>query len=77
MINGQSLNLKEGVHRKALIIPDALTLSDMLALKPQGKIFAIILNEYAMVMGVITLNDVMTTLMGDLVYRSRRANRQS
>ena len=31
VINGQSLNLKEGVHiRKALIIPDTLTLSDML-----------------------------------------------
>lgn len=29
--------------------------------------FAIILNEYAMVMGVITINDVMITLMGDLV----------
>ncbi|SUC18104.1 transporter [Proteus mirabilis] len=65
VINGQSLNLKEGVHiRKALIIPDTLTLSDMLeSFKTSGEDFAIILNEYAMVMGVITLNDVMTTLM--------------
>ncbi|HGN2305973.1 TPA: hemolysin family protein [Proteus mirabilis] len=69
VINGQSLNLKEGVHiRKALIIPDTLTLSDMLeSFKTSGEDFAIILNEYAMVMGVITLNDVMTTLMGDLI----------
>ncbi|MER1720970.1 hypothetical protein KC966_18080, partial [Proteus terrae] len=35
--------------------------------KTSGEDFAIILNEYAMVMGVITLNDVMTTLMGDLI----------
>lgn len=69
VINGQSLNLNEGVHiRKALIIPDTLTLSDMLeSFKTSGEDFAIILNEYAMVMGVITLNDVMTTLMGDLI----------
>ncbi len=69
VINGQSLNLKEGVHiRKALIIPDTLTLSDMLeSFKTSGEDFAIILNEYAMVMGIITLNDVMTTLMGDLI----------
>ncbi len=26
-----------------------------------------IMNEYALVVGIITLNDVMTTLMGDLV----------
>ena len=60
---------EEGVHiRKALIIPDTLTLSDMLeSFKTSGEDFAIILNEYAMVMGVITLNDVMTTLMGDLI----------
>lgn len=25
------------------------------------------MNEYALVVGIITLNDVMTTLMGDLV----------
>lgn len=28
---------------------------------------AVIMNEYALVVGIITLNDVMTTLMGDLV----------
>ncbi|MFP1482719.1 transporter associated domain-containing protein [Escherichia coli] len=31
------------------------------------KTFAVIMNEYALVVGIITLNDVMTTLMGDLV----------
>ncbi|WP_340616032.1 hemolysin family protein [Xenorhabdus entomophaga] len=69
VLSGQSLNLKEGVQiRSALMIPDTLSLSDTLeSFKAAGEDFAIILNEYALVMGVITLNDVMTTLMGDLV----------
>ncbi|MGE8395970.1 MAG: transporter associated domain-containing protein, partial [Comamonas sp.] len=29
--------------------------------------FAVILNEYSLVVGVVTLNDVMSTVMGDLV----------
>ena len=29
--------------------------------------FAVVLNEYALVVGVVTLNDVMNTVMGDLV----------
>ncbi|SFN34682.1 hemolysin family protein [Xenorhabdus japonica] len=69
VLSGQSLNLKDGVQiRNALMIPDTLSLSDTLeSFKTAGEDFAIILNEYALVMGVITLNDVMTTLMGDLV----------
>ncbi|HGU9771575.1 TPA: hemolysin family protein [Morganella morganii] len=69
VLNGQSLNLHEGVQiRPALMIPDTLSLSDTLeSFKNAGEDFAIILNEYAMVMGVITINDVMITLMGDLV----------
>ncbi|RAW99792.1 MULTISPECIES: hemolysin family protein [unclassified Photorhabdus] len=69
VLSGQSLSFNKGVQiRNALIIPDTLTLSDVLeSFKAAGEDFAIILNEYALVMGVITLNDVMTTLMGDLV----------
>ncbi|OTA20835.1 hemolysin [Xenorhabdus beddingii] len=69
VLNGQSLNLKEGVQiRNALMIPDTLSLSVTLeSFKAAGEDFAIILNEYALVMGIITLNDVMTTLMGDLI----------
>ncbi|MDC9587984.1 hemolysin family protein [Xenorhabdus sp. XENO-10] len=69
VLNGQNLNLKDGVQiRNALMIPDTLSLSDTLeSFKAAGEDFAIILNEYALVMGIITLNDVMTTLMGDLV----------
>ncbi|PHM29624.1 hemolysin family protein [Xenorhabdus budapestensis] len=69
VLNGQNLSLKNGVQiRNTLMIPDTLSLSDTLeSFKAAGEDFAIILNEYALVMGVITLNDVMTTLMGDLI----------
>jgi CBS domain containing-hemolysin-like protein len=40
--------------------------------------FAVIINEYSLVVGVVTLNDVMSTVMGDLmlvVARRRTADR--
>jgi len=69
VIGNQSMALNSGVHlRNALIVPDTLTLSEALeSFKTAGEDFAVIMNEYALVVGIITLNDVMTTLMGDLV----------
>ncbi|WP_213990462.1 hemolysin family protein [Sodalis sp. dw_96] len=69
VLGNQSLALNSGVQiRSALIVPDTLTLSEALeSFKTAGEDFAVILNEYALVVGIITLNDVMTTLMGDLV----------
>lgn len=69
VLNGQSLSLKDGAHiRNTLMIPDTLSLSDTLeAFKTNAVDFAVILNEYALVMGIITINDVMITLMGDLI----------
>ncbi|WP_409307959.1 hemolysin family protein [Pectobacterium sp. B1J-3] len=69
VLGNLSLELNSGVQiRPALIVPDTLTLSEALeSFKTAGEDFAVILNEYALVVGIITLNDVMTTLMGDLV----------
>ena len=69
VLGNQSLTLNSGVQiRSALIVPDTLTLSEALeSFKTAGEDFAVIMNEYALVVGIITLNDVMTTLMGDLV----------
>ena len=54
--------------RKALFIPDTLSLYEVLELfKSTGEDFAIIVNEYALVVGLITLNDVMSIVMGELV----------
>ncbi|EKP0168093.1 HlyC/CorC family transporter [Salmonella enterica] len=69
VLANQSMALNSGVQiRNTLIVPDTLTLSEALeSFKTAGEDFAVIMNEYALVVGIITLNDVMTTLMGDLV----------
>ncbi|SQI43468.1 Putative Mg2+ and Co2+ transporter CorB [Leminorella richardii] len=69
VLKNENLTLKGGVQiHTPLIIPDTLTLSETLeSFRSAGEDFAVILNEYALVVGIITLKDVMTTLMGDLV----------
>jgi len=58
----------QGLLQKVLMIPDRLTLSEVLAQFRQAhEDFAVIVNEYSLVVGVITLNDVMSTVMGSLV----------
>jgi CBS domain containing-hemolysin-like protein len=69
VLSGQPLALDQGVPlHKALVIPDRLSLTEVLEQFQQAhEDFAIIVNEYSLVVGVITLNDVMSTVMGDLV----------
>ncbi len=56
---------------KAVVVPDRLTLAEVLAQFRQAhEDFAVIVNEYSLVVGVVTLNDVMSTVMGDLVAPS-------
>ncbi|UOO80781.1 hemolysin family protein [Uruburuella testudinis] len=56
------------VLRKALFIPDTLSLYEVLeTFKNAGDDFAVIVNEYALVVGVVTLKDVMSIVMGELV----------
>ena len=52
----------------ALIVPDRLTLSEVLEqFRHAHEDFAVVVNEYSRVVGVLTLNDVMSTVMGDLI----------
>lgn len=72
VLRGETINLRAtqsaGLLRKVLIVPDRLTLSEVLAQFRQAREdFAVIVNEYSLVVGVITLNDVMSTVMGSLV----------
>lgn len=54
--------------KPALFIPDTLSLFEVLeTFKSAGADFAVIVNEYALVVGVITLKDVMSIVMGELV----------
>ncbi len=64
-----SLRADSGVLvKKVLIVPDRLTLSEMLTqFREAHEDFAVIVNEYSRVVGVVTLNDVMSTVMGALV----------
>ncbi|TEA72269.1 hemolysin family protein [Allopusillimonas ginsengisoli] len=69
VLNNQPISLADGqlIH-KALVVPDRLTLAEVLEqFRQVGEDFAIIVNEYSLVVGVVTLNDVMSTVMGDLV----------
>lgn len=69
MLNNQSLlQLNETTIRSILTIPDTLTLSELLdRFRSTKEKLAVVFNEYALVVGIITLNDVMNTVMGDWV----------
>ncbi len=69
ILNHQKINqLNESTIRTVLTIPDALTLSELLdRFRATKEKFAVVINEYALVVGVITLSDIMITVMGDWV----------
>lgn len=69
ILNNQSLlQLNESTIRNVLTIPDTLTLSELLdRFRSTKEKFAVVINEYALVVGVITLSDIMITVMGDWV----------
>lgn len=69
-INGLK-NIKDIYNKNLLVIPNTLTLSEALdRFNEAREDFAIILNEYGLVVGMVTLNDVVNTLMGDIVYQN-------
>ena len=71
-LNNQPLSLMdETLIHKVLIVPDRLSLAEVLEqFRQVHEDFAVIVNEYSRVVGVVTLNDVMSTVMGDLVSPS-------
>ncbi|MDR2523062.1 MAG: hemolysin family protein [Synergistaceae bacterium] len=72
VLKGRSLELAElqkaAQIRAPLILPDALTLAEALdQFKGRGEDLAVVLNEYALVVGIISLKDIMAMLMGNLL----------
>ncbi|MCA0186929.1 MAG: CBS domain-containing protein, partial [Proteobacteria bacterium] len=67
VLAGQSLSMKADAPINPLLaLPDSLTLSEVLErLREARDDFAVIINEYALVVGVITLNDIIRALVGD------------
>lgn len=69
ILNGEEFSPRiDSLLRNVLIVPETLTLANILEqFKSTREDFALILNEYALIIGLITLNDVTGTLMGDMV----------
>jgi CBS domain containing-hemolysin-like protein len=69
VLKGQSLTMANGLQLRApLVLPDTLTLAESIdQFKGHGEDMAVVLNEYALVVGIISLKDIMTMLMGTLV----------
>ncbi|MBI5334877.1 MAG: HlyC/CorC family transporter [Burkholderiales bacterium] len=69
VLNQQPIDLRaEGLLNKVLIIPEQLTLLEALeTFREVHEDFAVIVNEYSLVVGVITINDVMSTVMRGLL----------
>ena len=67
LLADQPLSLRgDGLLRNVLILPETLTLAEIIEqFKGMREDFALIINEYALIVGLITLNDVTSTLMGN------------
>lgn len=72
MLNEKPISeLIKNYRKNLLILPNTLTLSETLDRFNEAKDdFAIILNEYGLVVGLVTMKDVVNTLMGDIVFQN-------
>ena len=68
ILSGQKLSLRaDPMVRSVLVIPDTLTLFEALdRFRAAREDFALIVNEYALIVGLLSLQDVMNTVMGEL-----------
>jgi len=55
--------------KNVLVIPDTLTLSESLTrFREMHESFAVVMNEYGLVVGIVTLDDIVGAVMGDILY---------
>ncbi len=66
LLNGQAISLRDdSLLRPVLILPETLTLADIIEqFKIHREDFALIINEYGLIVGLITFSDVSNALMG-------------
>lgn len=65
-------NIKDITNTNLLILPNTLTISEALdKFNEAREDFAVILNEYGHVVGLVTFYDVVNTIMGDVVYQDQ------
>ena len=68
ILDGKPLALRtDPIVRNLLVIPDSLSLFEALErFRDAREDFALVVNEYALVVGLVTLRDVISTVMGEL-----------
>ncbi|MCF1428069.1 MAG: hemolysin family protein [Shewanella sp.] len=66
LINGKKLNLNDGsLLHSCPLIPDTLNLTEAMEyFKAHRTDFAVVMNEYALVVGIVTSNDLQSAVMG-------------
>lgn len=65
-LHGRKLAIENGMINDLVLLPDTLNLFEAMEhFKAQQADFAVVLNEYALVVGVVTVKDLMSTVMGD------------
>ena len=65
-------DIKDITKTNILLLPNTLTISEALDKFNEARDdFAVILNEYGSVVGLVTFYDVVNTLMGDVVYQDQ------
>ena len=69
LLKGETAHLDDKmINRDVFYLPETLTLSEALnAFKSAAQPFAIVVNEYALVVGMVTVKDLMSSFMGNLV----------
>ena len=67
LLNGEPLSLRgDTLLHTVLVLPETLTLAEIIEhFKMMREDFALIINEYALIVGLITFSDVSSTLMGN------------
>lgn len=69
VLKGDAANINDEMLEKDIFyLPETLSLSEALnAFKAAATPFAVVVNEYALVVGIVTVKDLMKGFMGDLI----------
>lgn len=69
VLKGEVANINDNMlSRDIFYLPETLSLSEALnAFKAAAQPFAVVVNEYALVVGIVTVKDLMKGFMGDLI----------
>jgi CBS domain containing-hemolysin-like protein len=69
VLKGEAANINDDLlEKETFYLPETLSLSEALnAFKAAAKPFAVVVNEYALVVGIVTVKDLMKGFMGDLI----------